>query len=146
MQMETTQPTCSVVICTYKRTDVLDAALQSVMEQTLPPKCYEVLVIDNDSAASAEALVRQRQEKAKVSLTYAVEIKPGLSSARNRGVALSRGSIIVFIDDDAEASPGWLASLLDAFKEETVWAAGGKVLPIWDAPRPAWLPDKLVSA
>ena len=41
----------------------------------------------------------------------------GLNVARNTGVSESRGELVVFVDDDIEARPGWLAALLAAARE-----------------------------
>ena len=61
---------------------------------------------------------------------------------RNRGVREASGEIVAFLDDDAVAGPDWLASILATYlTNPSVGAAGGKVLPIWDCERPAWLTD-----
>ncbi|UCF44277.1 MAG: glycosyltransferase, partial [Planctomycetota bacterium] len=74
---------------------------------------------------------------------YILEETLGLSYARNTGVRAARGDIIAFIDDDAEASPGWLEALLEIYDSiPEAWAVGGKVLPIWDAAKPEWLTER----
>jgi hypothetical protein len=65
----------------------------------------------------------------------------GLSGARNAGVRATSGDIVVFLDDDAQARPGWLGTLLAAF-EPDVMAVGGSALPRWDRGRPAWFPEE----
>jgi GT2 family glycosyltransferase len=37
----------------------------------------------------------------------------GLNSARNTGIAAARSDLIVFVDDDVEAPPGWLRALVE---------------------------------
>ena len=48
-----------------------------------------------------------------------------LSNARNKGVEVSKGDIIAFIDD-AWADKYWLKNLLKNFEDNRVWVAGGK--------------------
>ena len=56
--------------------------------------------------------------------------RPGISSARNRGVAQSTGAFVAFTDDDAVVEPGWLRALGSRFANEPdVDAIGGLVLP-----------------
>ncbi|PKP79486.1 MAG: glycosyl transferase [Alphaproteobacteria bacterium HGW-Alphaproteobacteria-2] len=50
-----------------------------------------------------------------------------LSAARNRGVTVSAGEVVVFIDDDAVPEPTWLGQLAAPFGDASVGAAGGFV-------------------
>lgn len=66
----------------------------------------------------------------------------GLSGARNTGVAVARGAIVAFLDDDARAEPGWLDSLVRHFDAADVWGVGGHVEPHYLGADPDWLPDE----
>src|SRR5262249_45980927 len=61
-----------------------------------------------------------------------------LAKARNDGIELAKGEIIVFVDDDVEILPGFLAGHAAAFADAGIWGATG----------PAFEPGahKLVSA
>ncbi len=65
---------------------------------------------------------------------------PGLSGARNTGLRAATQPITVFLDDDAEARPGWLASLIAPYDCADVVATGGSVHPLWPGDQPKWLP------
>jgi GT2 family glycosyltransferase len=58
-----------------------------------------------------------------------VESKPGLSHARNLGVASARFDVIAFTDDDARPDPEWLHTIAQAFTDPHVMAVTGLVLP-----------------
>jgi hypothetical protein len=65
---------------------------------------------------------------------------PGLSGARNTGLRAATQPVTAFLDDDAEARPGWLAALAEPYRSPGVVATGGSVYPRWPGPRPRWLP------
>ncbi len=135
------RPSVSVVICAYTtdRWSELVAAVQSVRAQT-PEAAEVVVVIDH----SPELLDRARS-----TFTDAIVVPnsatKGLSGARNTGVAMATGDVVAFLDDDAEAAPGWLAALADGYRtadDGTVIGVGGAIDPIWHGGRPAWFPDE----
>jgi GT2 family glycosyltransferase len=68
----------------------------------------------------------------------------GLSTARNTAIELSRGDLLVFIDDDAVAREGWLARLQSAFADRAVVGAGGQAMPVWGEGQPGWFPDEFL--
>src|SRR5205807_4838605 len=65
----------------------------------------------------------------------------------NLATAACATPMIAFLDDDAVASDNWLSTILSAFEDcnENVFALGGRVDPLWQAPRPVWLPDELLG-
>lgn len=107
-----TRPPASIVIPTRARPAYLRVALSSIAPQAANGGA-EVLVVD-DAGSSPE--VRALAER------FGVLYEPlsgplGLNVARNRGVARSSGELVVFVDDDIRASPGWLRALTDAARE-----------------------------
>ena len=136
-----------VCICTYDRYDVLPTAIESVARQSLKADEYDILVVDN-SPDHDRAAAFGRQFAHIPNLTYLVEETPGLSNARNVAARQSRAGIVAFIDDDAVATHDWAAQLLAAFEMFGPQAqiVGGRVDPLWAAPRPDWLHDDLLGA
>ncbi len=137
-----TQPLISAIICTHNRADYLGAAIDSLLGQAYP--AYEIIVVDNASTDATKAVVDARLPHSR--LTYVYEATLGLSAARNRGAALAQGDILAYLDDDAEASPQWLAALAEAFSLHPQAAiAGGQVSLIWPpgASSPRWLSPTL---
>jgi GT2 family glycosyltransferase len=105
-------PSISVVICTRDRPDVLRDALVSVLE--VEYENYDLVVVDNAPTTSAtKDLVT---ELADPRIRYVLEPRPGLSRARNRGVAHATGEIIAFTDDDVVVDPAWLQSIVRGFR------------------------------
>lgn len=129
----------AVVICAYtlNRWDKTRLAVDSVLRQS-PAPAQVLVVIDHN----AELAALTRRELAGVTVLES-SAAPGLSGARSTGLLASAQPITVFLDDDAEARPGWLASLVEPYREPEVIATGGGVVPKWwSAARPSWLPPE----
>jgi glycosyltransferase involved in cell wall biosynthesis len=134
-------PLVSVVICTHNRAESLARSIDSVVDQSSDDP-FEVIVVDNGSTDATESVVRRFSDCS--FLRYAREPVLGLSRARNLGRALARGRYIAYLDDDAIALAGWVRAIPQAFAvAPRVAVAGGRVDPIWDTSRPAWLSDDL---
>lgn len=119
----------SVVIPSYRRPELLARALRSCLAQRGVESPFEIVVVDNDPAASAEAIVAEIAATAAVSVRRVHEMRPGISHARNTGVAAARGRYLVFLDDDEEPAPDWLASFVATIKKTGADLAVGPVYP-----------------
>jgi len=130
----------TVVIPTRNRKTALLDTLDSVVNQTYPPTCYEVIVVDSstdDTPRLVQEYVAQRSGPPEVH--FLREERVGLHYAKNRAVQASRGEIVATIEDDAVADENWLAELLKPFDDPQVACCGGKVLPRWEVPPPSWI-------
>ncbi len=99
-------PTASIVIPTRGRPGYLDVTLHSVMDQAAAAGAEVLVVLDGPDPAGAEVARRHG------ALPVTLDRPRGLNAARNRGVAVARAELIVFLDDDVRATPGWLRALL----------------------------------
>jgi glycosyltransferase involved in cell wall biosynthesis len=120
-------PFISVVICTRDRPDRLETCLDALEGQEYPR--FEIVVVDNAPSSSAvQALVKSYPSRSR--LRYVLEPFPGLSWARNKGIAIASGEIIAFLDDDEEPDSHWLAGLVGGFaRGEDIGCVSGMVLP-----------------
>ncbi|MDO4244205.1 MAG: glycosyltransferase family 2 protein [Actinomyces sp.] len=118
----------SVVICTVGRNPLLTAAVEAALAQDHTR--LEVIVVDN-----APGRGRTRQMLAGIDdprLRVVDQPATGLSRARNTGVAVARGEVIAFTDDDAVTDPRWLSETLDVLAADPgrgVGAVTGNPLP-----------------
>jgi glycosyltransferase involved in cell wall biosynthesis len=144
--MAPARPSITAVVCTYNRYAVLPKAIDSLVAQSLPPAQFNIMVVDN-SPDPERAAVFGRRFKGIRNLTYLVETTPGLSNARNRAARDCETPLIAYIDDDAVADAGWLREVAGAFEDggPAVQIVGGRVDPLWGAPRPTWLHDSLLG-
>jgi glucosyl-dolichyl phosphate glucuronosyltransferase len=131
-------PAISVVICafTLERLEAIGRAIESVRRQTVQPHEI-VLVIDH----CPELLALSRERWPDVGVVPNRET-PGLSGARNTGVAECTGDVVAFLDDDAIAAPDWLDRLSTGYADPRVVGVGGAVRPLWTAGRPRWFPPE----
>ena len=131
----------SIVIATYNRCDDLRDTLTS-LAALRPDGPWELIVVDNNSTDGTRAVVEAAQPSFPAPLHYVVEREQGRSPALNAGIRLAQGDIIVTTDDDVRVEPDWLNHAAEALQALDCDYVGGKVLPIWGGPRPAWLPDR----
>ena len=136
--MERPAVTATVVICVYteKRWDDIVAAVESVAAQEVPA-AETLVVVDHNPALLSRALETFGPQGVRVLPNTR---KQGLSGARNTAIAEASGDVIVFLDDDARARPGWLGALLAPYSDPTVAAVGGVAHPRWPTNRPRVLP------
>jgi len=109
---------CSVVVCTHRRSAYLPGLLEAVAR--LDPAPAEVIIVDNDPG--------DRDCRADVEAAgarYVREDRRGLDNARNTGLRAARGDLVAFTDDDCIPSPRWLANLSEIFAERSVGAVTG---------------------
>ena len=88
----------SVVIPSYNRGYILDRAIESALSQTYPH--VEVIVVDDGSTDDTGAVAARYGSR----IRYIRKENGGVSSARNRGFAESRGEFVALLDSD----DGWL--------------------------------------
>jgi glycosyltransferase involved in cell wall biosynthesis len=121
----------SVIVCTRDRADRLADCLTAVLGQDYPD--FEILVVDNAPSSDAVARLVARLRAAGtrgVPLRHVVEPRPGLSWARNAGLAEASGSIVAYLDDDEHPDRHWLAELARGFTlGQGVAGVSGLVLP-----------------
>jgi glycosyltransferase involved in cell wall biosynthesis len=118
----------AVLVPTLRRPESLARALQSLFAQSgLGDRAVELVVVDNDPAGSARATVEALRGSAPWPLSYVHEPRPGVATARNTGLRAVAAPLVAFLDDDEEATPGWLAALLDTQAETAADAVFGPI-------------------
>lgn len=100
-------PLVSIVITTYKRSNLLNRAIDSVLSQTYDN--IEILVIDDNDPDSGyreetESLMQYYLNHSKVHYIKHSENKNG-ATARNTGLKKAQGHYVTYLDDDDEYRP-----------------------------------------
>lgn len=99
----------------------LSQSIPAILNQTCPPD--EILIIDDGST----------DDSVEVASRYPVRIvrhekNQGLAVARNTALANARRPFLAAFDVDAVADPRWLEFLLQAFRDDSVAGAGGRLI------------------
>lgn len=140
----------SVVVPTYKRTQLLAKCLKALIEQDFPPKAYEIIIVDDAVWEETRLLVAEfleKAESARITQGYRPDsdlfpdirylVAPdtqGPAAARNIGWRLARGEIVAFTDDDCLPEPDWLKEGVAALKDGKDGISGRVIVPISGIP------------
>jgi len=130
----------SVVLGTYNRAATLQTTLNTFLDLECPQDLtWELLVVDNNSSDATPRVIQEFAKKCRSCVRYLFEPRQGRSAALNAGIAEAKGEIIVFTDDDVLLHPYWLSSLKQTFERFDCAAVAGRVVPLWNHPKPDWL-------
>lgn len=119
-----TVPALSVVIATLNRgADLCDTLSDFLAGEDQPS--FELIVVDQSDQVdeATQALLSHHRAR----LTYVRRREKGLTSSRNAGLALCRGDIVVFVDDDVRLLPGFLRAHAAAYAHSDCRGATGPV-------------------
>jgi glycogen(starch) synthase len=114
--------TFSVVICSDGRLPFLKTTLRALRGVDYAPP--ELVLVAGPSADGTREFVETLRDQAKVTTCP----ERNLSRARNRGLALAAGEIVVFLDDDALPEAEWLADLAAAYESDPNLSAAGGIV------------------
>ena len=88
----------SVIIPTFNRRALIEQTLPTVLDQTYPADEYEVIVVvDGSTDGTAAALQRMSSS---VRLIVIEQENRGQAAARNAGLRIASGELVLFLDDD----------------------------------------------
>lgn len=135
-------PLVSIVIPTFKRPDSLARLLRSIIVDISGRSDTVIIVADNDVKRSAEKTVRDLSDKHSIDIDYTVAPDPGVSNARNAGMARVQSRYVLFLDDDMEVIPPYLDTVLKTSKTlgtALTFAPAVAALPSGSEPFERWL-------
>lgn len=97
-------PLISVIIPTYNRKNSISGAIESVLNQSF--KDWELIIVDDGSEDKTNELVDNFLIDTRIK--YIWQENRGVSAARNKGVSISRGKYLTFLDSDDQVTVDWL--------------------------------------
>jgi GT2 family glycosyltransferase len=118
--------TVSVLICTYKRKELLKKCLKALFEgsQEVPD---QVVIVDGEEGKAEDVVSGWRERSFNIILCPVRNIN--LAVARNVGLSFCTGDIIALTDDDVEVGPGWVKQIKELHANHPeAGAIGGRVI------------------
>lgn len=130
------KPFVSVIIPVFNDGDRLRTCLAALERQTYPADRFEIIVVDNGSKQSPEAIVREFPHA-----VFAQESKPGSYCARNKGLLLAKGDVFAFTDADCVPAPTWMdTGVTKLLAEENAGLVAGRIKVFFKNPnRPSFV-------
>lgn len=128
----------SVVVATYNRVPLLKRLLEQLSKQTVDPRDFEVVAVDD---GSKEPVAPQVDPKAyPFALTVVTQANAGAAAARDRGIKAAKGEIVVITDDDMQLPENYLAAHLALHPPGSRRAVVGRIkadpnvqgMPYWE--------------
>ena len=118
----------SLIVCTEKPGGTAPRVPARVASLEAPPGGWELIIVDNGSTDATPHLLDRFARSASFPVECVHAPTPGLSRARNAGLAHARGDILAFTDDDCYPRPDFLRALVDVFDEDGPGFVGGRVV------------------
>ncbi|MFA4819885.1 MAG: glycosyltransferase family 2 protein [Candidatus Aenigmatarchaeota archaeon] len=131
----------SVIICTRNRPEHLQKCVASLLKQSVKPQ--EIIIVDDASDERIDVtqmityVFSSIRNKVASLLSENIEIKyirnkrrQGIARARNIGIAVAKGDVVAFIDDDGYAHRNWVKNLMNHYQTNAIVGVGGPVVEV----------------
>lgn len=107
----------SVIIFTWNNYGRLAITLDVVSHCIVPSDLtWELSLVNNNSEDETKNITTDYSSK--LPLVYPEEPQQGLSRARNKGIKVATGNLIVFTDDDTKPCPEWIEIYWNAYRDK----------------------------
>jgi GT2 family glycosyltransferase len=126
----------SVGLCSRNRSAILEKVLLSLVDQTLPPNRFEVVLVDDGSSDDTRAMVARLRPELPYRLVYLWQPHSALATARNTGIRAASGWVMLYIDDDVLAHPQLLEQHLAVHRQHQRCVCNGWVNHVEEPVRP----------
>ncbi|MGO8703715.1 MAG: glycosyltransferase family 2 protein [Candidatus Brocadiia bacterium] len=140
----TQRPSLSVIVATRNRAPALRRCLDALAAQDFRGLNAELVVVDNASTDATPQALAEELSRRRLPLKVVAEPQLGLSHARNAGIQQASGRFIIFLDDDALATPRWLAAYERLFRQGRP-VVQGRIRVQLQGARPRYLADDLLA-
>lgn len=111
----------SVIIPVYNKEKRLSDSIQSVLNQTY--KNFELILINDGSTDSSQKII-EKYKKIDDRVVVKEQLNSGVSFTRNKGIELSKGRYITFLDADDSWEERFLEKMIERIKNCNVCYSG----------------------
>lgn len=110
----------SVIVPAYNAEKTVVQCIQSLIHQTIPSDKYEIILVNDGSTDRTEEVTKS------LGVKYFYQSNQGPATARNHGVALAHGDIILFTDSDCITERNWIEEMVKPFDDPDVVGVKGR--------------------
>jgi glycosyltransferase involved in cell wall biosynthesis len=122
-------PRATLVIPTRDRVAILAQSLAHYVTQTAPRDAYEIVVVDDASSDGTPALLAAMAASHGIR-SLRLDRRSGAAVGRNRAIAIARGEIMIFLDDDGFVAPDFVEAHLRAHERDTRAVVAGGIIEV----------------
>jgi GT2 family glycosyltransferase len=122
----------TIIIVNWNGAALLSGCLEALRAQTRAPD--EIIVVDNGSTDDSRALLARDYPEVRV---LALPRNLGMGGGTNVGIRASESAIVVALNNDTIADPGWLAALVAPFADDPT--LGSTMSTMVFAHAPTWI-------
>ncbi len=112
----------SIVMPTFNKKERLELTLESFRYQTMDLNHFEIIIVDDGSLDGTKDMLKILEQG--LPIRYIKTDNEGRSAARNKGIEMASGNIIIFCDDDLIVAPTFVEAHVNAHNEESCVAHG----------------------
>jgi glycosyltransferase involved in cell wall biosynthesis len=113
------KPEVSVITRAYNEADIIERALNSVLNQTFDPKQYEIVVIDDGSIDDTDTVVSNYEQNHPSTVRFFRTGDTGPIASLNEGIERARGMYITVLDADDRFEPSFLERTYSVIQKRT---------------------------
>ena len=117
----------SIIIPVYNRENVIEECISSIISQSY--QNFEIILIDDGSSDNTLEIC-EKLAKNENRIKILAEQHGGVSAARNKGIDISKGEYVFFLDSDDIIHPHLLETLITAMKNNNAQISGTEVLNV----------------
>lgn len=111
------EPRVTIVIPARNEEAYIEAALDSVVGQTVPIDRLQVVVVVNGTTDRTAEIVRlARARLPRLELRLVDDPHPGVARAKNIGARLANGDLLIFLDADSRMAPDLVERIVAAYR------------------------------
>jgi glycosyltransferase involved in cell wall biosynthesis len=119
MKIENFSTEVSVIVPVYNGAPIIGDCINALLNQTYPLEKYEIIVVDDGSTDRTSEILQR------YSLSYFYQNNRGPAAARNKGVEMAQGNIVLFTDADCIPDSSWIAEMVAPFKSADIVGVKG---------------------
>ena len=118
-------PIISIITPSFNRAKELKFLYKSLKQQSIDLRLFEFIISDDGSTDNTREMVIEWEKKSDILIKFITQKNQGPGAARNNGLKIASGELILFIDSDCEAHPDWIKNIFKEYQENSFDAFGG---------------------